>query len=339
MEKEVSFEDIHSLSTPVIDVRSPSEFSNGHIYGAYNIPLFTDAEREEIGTIYKQIGKEPSIERGLQIVGPKLFSYVEAAKKIAPEQEANIYCWRGGMRSESITWLLRTAGFNVSKIVGGYKACRHHIRASFSNPANIIILGGNTGCGKTKILHQIKKMGRQIIDLEGIANHKGSAFGHINEKKQPTNEQFENNVYHAWKQLDLNAPIIIENESVGIGRVWIPDPLFEQMKQAKVITIEVPRNVRIQNLVEDYTVADKNDLIHCCHKISKKLGGDNLNNAIKYITDDKLDHAADIILNYYDKYYQIGQKKRRTDSITKLKFHQDVNLEMINNTITQLAGK
>jgi tRNA 2-selenouridine synthase len=292
---------------PLLDVRSPGEYAQGHIPGALSFPLFTDVERAEVGTVYKQVGKDDAMELGLRLVGPKLETFVKDARKLAPERKIMLHCWRGGQRSGSMAWLLRQAGFEVETLPGGYKAYRKLVLESFeSSPLQLIVLGGQTGSGKTKILHELVRLGEQIIDLEGLANHKGSAFGFIGELPQPTVEQFENDLFEGISALDLSRRIWVENESHSIGRVFIPEAFWAKMKVAPLINIKIPDEARIQNLLEDYVLTDKADLETAFNKISKKLGGNNLKTALDALKGDDFAGAAMIALHYYDKTYQHG---------------------------------
>ena len=269
------------IDIPIIDVRSPAEFAQAHIPGAVNLPLFDNDERAKVGTIYKKQNKDKAILAGLDIVGPKMAKFVVKAKKIAKNNKILIHCWRGGMRSGSMAWLFKTAGLNIEILEGGYKAYRQFIKKEFAKEANITILSGSTGSGKTDILIELVKLGEQIIDLEGIAHHKGSAFGAIGEKKQHSTEQFENNLYKAWAKLDLTKRIWVEDESKAIGLNHIPDEVFLQMRKAPVIKINVPKEVRIKRLVKDYTYADKEILIYHLNRIQKRLGPNETKLAIK----------------------------------------------------------
>ncbi|MBU6342532.1 MAG: tRNA 2-selenouridine(34) synthase MnmH, partial [Bacteroidetes bacterium] len=266
----------------ILDVRSPGEFAQGHIPGAISFPLFSDAERAAVGTCYKQKGPEQALELGLQFVGPKMAGFVHDAKALAPARKLGVHCWRGGKRSQSMAWLLRTAGLDVITLEGGYKAYRQYIRSQFETiPLKLFVLGGRTGSGKTKILKAMAQMGAQVLDLEGLAHHKGSAFGFIGELEQPTVEQFENDVYAALQPLDLQKPVWVENESRSIGRVFIPDGLWLKIKAAPLYNIEIPHTTRVQHLIEDYANAPMIDLVQAFHKIDRKLGGQHLKAALE----------------------------------------------------------
>jgi tRNA 2-selenouridine synthase len=270
------------------------------------MPLFTDEERAVVGTLYKKQGPETALIKGLEYVGPKMAGFVKAARKLAPDRKLIVHCWRGGQRSGSMAWLLRMAGFDVLTIEGGYKAYRRFILDSFvSDLKNIKILGGPTGSGKTDILHALAGMGTQVIDLEGIARHKGSAFGWIGEQEQPSVEQFENDLFEVFRRTSPTLPVWLENESRSIGRVFIPEGLWRQMQAAPLITIEIPIEARIEHLVHVYVQERKSDLVAAFQKIARKLNY-RLAIAIEALDRDDYAEAARIALQYYDKTYRHG---------------------------------
>ena len=306
MQKTIQIQEfIESASHyPVIDVRSPAEYEHGHFPGAFNIPLFSNEERATVGTVYLQENPYNALKEGLKIVGPKMVRFVEKAKEIANNKPLLMYCWRGGKRSHSMAWLFDTAGLDVYVLHGGYRAFRKHAKVSFLQPAHIIILGGMTGSGKTEILHALQTLGEQVIDLEDLASHKGSVFGSLGQDKQPTTEQFENNLFMEWKKLNFRKPLWIEDESKTIGRVFIPDELFEQMKTAPLVDLLLDRSYRIERLVRDYAKFNENDLTASVQKIERRLGGVNTRQCIEAIHSGNFAKAADILLYYYDKTYR-----------------------------------
>ncbi|MDA3821574.1 MAG: tRNA 2-selenouridine(34) synthase MnmH [Bacteroidales bacterium] len=304
---------------PLIDVRTPAEFESGHIPGAKNVALFSNEERARVGTVYKQESQDLAYDLGAEFVIPKLNFYVEESKKIAIEGKVAVYCWRGGMRSKSFAEHIELNGVNeVFVIEGGYKAFRNHALDSFSKPDKIYILGGYTGSGKTMILHSLKALGEQVIDLEGIANHKGSAFGSIGQDKQPQNEHFTNLLYWQWKDLDFDRPVWLEDESIHIGRVYIPEALFQRMRDASVYFLTIPKEERAKFLVEDYVGVDKEPLIESVHKISKRLGGLKTSQALEALARDDYYETAIITLDYYDKYYFKGVNRREQNKVVKI---------------------
>lgn len=304
---------------PILDVRSPAEFAEGHIPGACNLPLFDDDERKVIGTLYKQAGRDASILTGLDFVGTKMSGFLKQAWKIAPYRKLRIHCWRGGMRSEGMAWLLSLAGFEVHLLVGGYKAYRRFIREELSSDVPYLVLSGGTGSGKTEILKNLAKNGCQVLDLEGIARHKGSAFGAIGQEDQPTNEQFENDLYEKWKTFDTQEPVWVEDESRAIGRVSIPEPLFLRLRKSKVIVLDMPLELRIHRLVAEYACFPKEELIAGIQRILKNLGGDNAKKAILAIENDDFVTAIGIVLFYYDKTYRFGLDTRGSEQLSFLK--------------------
>jgi tRNA 2-selenouridine synthase len=320
----------------LIDVRTPAEFAKGHIPAAHNLPLFSNAERAEVGTLYKQKSPEAALLKGLEIVGPKMRSFVEEAREIAPERQVVVHCWRGGQRSGSMGWLLETAGFQVHTLKGGYKAYRNYILKAFGDiPRKLILLGGPTGSGKTEVLHQLSKKGEYIIDLEGIANHKGSAFGALGEDKQPSTEQFENDLYEAVAALPGDAVIWLESESKSIGRVYIPNGFWAQMSASPMVLLDIPKEERIKRLVADYASFSKEDLKDSFERIRKRLGGQHVKAACAAIDAGDFAEAADIGLRYYDKSYRYAIENKFEAQPYRLQFSH-ISAEKIANQLIEL---
>jgi tRNA 2-selenouridine synthase len=305
----------YSTFQPIIDVRSPSEFAQGHIPGAINLPLFDDDERKRVGTLFKNSGRDSSVLLGLEIVGPKMAGFVKDIRKTIQGKDILLHCWRGGMRSSGMAWLFETAGFNVNVLKGGYKSYRSYIRQKLGEPYNLIVLGGFTGSGKSDILNHMQQSGVQILDLERIAHHKGSAFGDLGQQKQPTNEQFENNLYFELQKLKLTSVIWIEDESRGIGTVGIPDPFFLRMKKSPLIFIDIQKSMRVERLVNEYASFNVVQLTNAIERISQRLGGLNTRLAIKALSDNDFGTAASLLLDYYDKAYLKGVSLRDQSNV------------------------
>lgn len=310
---------------PIIDVRSPGEFKKGHIPNAITIPLFSDDERADIGTVYKQVSQEKAIELGYKYVNPKLQSFITKALLAAPSKKVVVHCWRGGMRSHAFAKHLAENGFDdVWVIEKGYKAYRNLVLSSFDAEVDLKVIGGYTGSGKTHLLKVLKDNGHQVIDLEGIANHKGSAFGSIGEADQPTIEQFENNLFEKWRSIDFTQPVFLEDESFNIGGVKLPKNLYDKMRQAVVYFLDIPKEKRATMLVDDYAKFDNILLKEGIFKITKRLGDLNTRVAIKALEQNDYFKVAMITLNYYDKSYLRGVLRRDKDRIVRIKL-PDVN--------------
>lgn len=295
----------------MIDVRSPGEFERGHIPGARDHALFTDEERAVVGTLYKQLGRDAAVLEGLRIVGPKLAGIVERARALAPDGRIRVHCWRGGERSGSVAWLLDKSGFTeVLTLKGGYKAFRNHVLASFTKPVDLRVLGGYTGTGKTETLRHLRERGEQVIDLEGLAHHKGSSYGAIGEAPQPTTEHFENLLWNELRQRDATRPTWVEDESLMVGRVKIPEPFFQQMRDAILFFAEMPREERAERLVMDYGKYPKEQLAEATKRIEKRLGPQHCKAALAALAADDLFTVAMITLTYYDKTYLRGASLR-----------------------------
>lgn len=321
-----------SETHPILDVRTPAEFAQGHIVGALNLALFTNEERILIGTLYKKEGKQPAVLKGLEVVGPKLHEYVKDAIKLNKNGTFLVHCWRGGMRSSSMAWFLETYGFKCFTLKGGYKNYRKRVLDSFKEEKNILILGGKTGTAKTLILQELEKNNEQIIDLEKLAHHKGSSFGALGEEPQSCQEQFENNLSFQLSKIDSQKKCWIENESRLIGKNIIPIGLWEQMKIAAVITIELPIEERINYLVEEYGKFSKDELAEATERIGKRLGGQHVKRAIDAIGAGDYHTAFEICLVYYDKTYNYGEEKRGGEKIVHCEFEK-LNIEEIAKAI------
>jgi len=303
-----------SAKYPVIDVRAPSEYKQGHIPGALNIPLFSDQERKEVGTAYKKINKEAAMYLGLGFAGKKLVDLAKQGEKSAGRGKTLlVHCWRGGMRSKSMVWLFETMGITCYLLSGGYKSFRIHIHEEFAKPLKTVILGGRTGSGKTDILFHLEKMGEQIIDLEGLANHKGSAFGALGELPQPSTEQFENDLFKVLSRLDWNRIVWIEDESRNVGKCVVPGILYNRMKESRILFLDVSRELRASHLVKHYAGYEPDDLKDCIHKISKRLGGSRTREAMESVDKSDFQSTAMITLHYYDKTYMFSLEKNHKE--------------------------
>ncbi len=301
--------------TPVIDVRTPLEFEHAHIPGALNLPIFSNEERVQVGTTYKKIGREEAILLGFDFTGPKWSGFIKQALEIAPDKKIAVHCWRGGMRSGAMAWALNLYGFKVYLLEGGYKKFRNWVLEKFTEQFPVIILGGMTGSGKTQILHELKNQGEQVIDLEDLAQHQGSSYGSMGKLVQPSQEQFENLLATELDQIDKSKSLWLEDESLTIGKRFIPNPLFNQMRAAPVYKLDIPLQERTNFLVEVYGALDKDFLVECTQRIGKRLGPEQTRDSINAIRENRMEDFIKLVLIYYDKTYSAGQSKRLPDTV------------------------
>jgi len=312
MAELIQIESFISLSArfPIIDVRAPLEFRQGHIPGALNIPLFDDQERKVVGTAYKQVNKEAAMYAGLEFAGKKLVRLAKEGERAAGRNKTLLVrCWRGGMRSKSMVWLFETMGITCYLLEGGYKSYRSYVREVLSRPLNLLVIGGRTGSGKTAILQHLSLKGEQMIDLEGLAHHKGSAFGALGELDQPSTEQFENELCRVILPLDSGKITWIEDESRNVGKCVIPGELFTRMREAALVFLDISRELRARHLVGDYAQYGQGELRTCVLKIEKRLGGDRTREALEAIDQEDYYQTAMITLHYYDKAYMYSLEK------------------------------
>lgn len=345
---------------PVLDVRSPGEYGHAHIPGAYNLPLFTDEERHIVGTLYKKESREAAIKKGLEFFGVKMRGMVEATETLLDEHARGrttqrivlVHCWRGGMRSAGVAWLLDLYGFKVYTLVGGYKSYREWVRARFEENYSFVVVGGYTGSGKTMVLKELKRLGKLVIDLEKLAGHKGSAFGALGEAQQPSQESFENLLAAELNALredgqDANhgpeqesSLVYIEDESQRIGTVNLPSELWKNMRTAPLYFVEVPFEQRLGFIVDEYGKFPVDDLIEAILRIQKRLGGLETKNAIAHLVDNNVKESFRILLKYYDKCYYKSMVNRGPHAIPANKIScASVDVKTITNTLIHEGAK
>lgn len=337
---------------PVFDVRSPGEYDHAHLPGAHSLPLFTNEERKVVGTAYKQESKQKAVKLGLEYFGPKMVKMVEEVEGIVDglqlavdrknrkvekkekeitDKKVLVYCWRGGMRSAGVAWLLDLYGFKVYTLVGGYKSYRNWVLKQFEKEYPFKIIGGYTGSGKTELLHALQQKGETIIDLEGIACHRGSAFGNLGQVKQPGQEMFENLLARELEAAGANNTTIwLEDESQRIGEVNIPMPLFKFMRTCRVYFLDIPFEERLQYVVAGYGKFKKEDLINATVRIQKRLGGLEAKTAINCLIENDLQGAFGVLLHYYDRFYtkSMSNMREQVDQI----FHK-ISVEKVDASL------
>ena len=240
----------------VIDVRAPGEFAEDHLTGAINLPVLDDEERCRVGTIYKQDSPFEARKIGAALVSRNIAAHLESHFSTkGKDYRPLVYCWRGGQRSGSLATVLNDIGWATTVIEGGYRTYRSHVIETIRVQCEalaFIVLNGFTGAGKTLILKSLERSGHQVLDLESLACHKGSVFGGDLNSPQPAQKRFETLLFDHLSTFDPSRPVFIEAESAKIGRLNLPNPLWQQMKHAPVVEIASPLASRSAYLTADY---------------------------------------------------------------------------------------
>lgn len=324
----------------LLDARSESEFYHGRIPGAVNLPLLNDEQRKEVGITYKQKGRSEAVEKGFELVGGKFVEFIRQTKLLLQLQTTNhkpqtifLYCWRGGMRSNIMSWVLETAGMRITVLNGGYKSYRRWALKQFEIERQLIVLGGKTGSGKTFLLNELAKRGEQILDLEAFANHRGSAFGAIGNSPQPRQEHFENLIAYQLCKTNPELPLWVENESRKVGSLQIPNPLFDKMMNAPLIEVVVPDEERVQRILDEYGKFPIEDLRTNTIKLERSLGGALLKEALQLLDENNLSAWIKLMLTYYDKTYRYGLSLRNRE----LNFPVEVSYSEINVSLEKIV--
>ncbi|HWR40433.1 MAG TPA: tRNA 2-selenouridine(34) synthase MnmH [Patescibacteria group bacterium] len=312
MDNTVTVDDLLKMDKPyLVDVRSPGEFQAGHICGAINVPLFSDEERSQVGILYKTDGGEAAKTLGLSLVGPKLSSMVETVQALHKTgRPVVVYCWRGGMRSLSIVNVLRMMGVAALQLLGGYKAHRRYVLEALQNfvvRPRIVMLCGSTGTGKTTLLKLLEKREIPVLDLEQLANHRGSAFGQVGLGQGTTAQNFDAQLLVALQHLDQYPYFVVECESKRIGNVYLPDTLYQAMKTGEKILLSADREVRVDRLIEEYGVPTEPQqamILECIRSLRKRLGQNKTEQLSQSLQQGNIREVVRTLLqDYYDPLY------------------------------------
>jgi tRNA 2-selenouridine synthase len=339
MINSIGINEFMSMSAPplLLDVRTPAEFTHGHIPGAANLPLFSNEERVAVGTTYKQTGREPAILLGFDLVGGKWSGFIREALRLSPTREVAVHCWRGGMRSGAMAWALDLYGFKVSLISGGYKSYRRWVHDEFRKGWQLKLLGGMTGSGKTKVLQALSARGEQTLNLEALANHQGSAYGTMDKLVQPGQEQFENDVVQVLSKFDINRNIWVEDEGINIGRCQVPKPFWQRMQLSPMIDLKVAVDDRVGNLVLEYGGLSKDFLIACTERIRKRLGPEQTKNALLAINENRMEDFIREVLRYYDKSYLKTMHKKDPQLILPLEISGESHPDIADGVLKEIV--
>ncbi|SFB05927.1 tRNA 2-selenouridine synthase [Lentibacillus halodurans] len=296
----------HNENHTVIDVRSPQEFNEATIPGSINIPVFTDEERAEVGTLYKQVSREAAKQRGLEIMSAKLPNFIGEFRQI--DTPKTVFCWRGGMRSKTAATVVDLMGIEVNRLQGGIRSYRQWVIGELEKAEcspDIIVLNGNTGTGKTKLLHQLSDKGYPAIDLEGMAGHRGSIFGHIG--LEPNKQKkFESQLVQAIQKYNDAPFVLMEGESRRIGNVTMPVFLHTKKEQSTQLFIDLPMEQRVRNIMDDYQPWNQPEkFIEAYQYIKKRIHTPIAKQIDADLKEENYQQAVQMLLEfYYDPRYE-----------------------------------
>jgi tRNA 2-selenouridine synthase len=323
-----------------VDTRSPSEYEQGHIPGAVNVPLLEDDERAIVGTLYKQCGQELAKQKGLELVSGKLADMVKTIatlKTAAPAAVLIVYCWRGGMRSKSVLTILELMGITGFQLVGGYKSYRRYVQeqlANFDLRPTIVVLCGSTGVGKTTLLQLLSARQVPVIDLEKLANHRGSAFGQVGLGKPATAQNFDAQLLLLLNQFNDEPFLVVECESKRVGNVYLPDRLCVAMQTGRKILVRAGVDTRVRRLIDEYTDVlqfQDPEVLKSITALTKRLGKKKIAELIqKYQAGELPEFTRTLLVDYYDPLYGY-------ETASQEKFDLAVDAEELESAALEIA--
>ncbi|MFZ6861292.1 tRNA 2-selenouridine(34) synthase MnmH [Undibacterium sp. Ji67W] len=326
----------------IIDVRSPAEFAEDHIPGAINCPVLNDEERIQVGTLYKQTGSFEAKRLGAGLVAMNI------GRHLSTQFQGNgkswrplIYCWRGGNRSGSMALIFSKIGWPVAQLQGGYKAYRQHVNASIPELASVIqlkVLCGTTGSGKSRLLNTLASLGEQVLDLEQLAQHRGSVLGDIPAAKQPTQKMFESRIWNLLKNADHNRTIYVEAESKKVGNLRVPDAFMSKMRESACISISMPMSERVNLLMEDYAhfVQDPEQLNHQLNFLSHLHGNEKINLWKKQALNGAI---ANVVQSLLEDHYDPAYTKSIARNFSKFNQAQQISHTGLSKADFELSAK
>ncbi|NLC69761.1 MAG: tRNA 2-selenouridine(34) synthase MnmH [Desulfuromonadaceae bacterium] len=304
----------------MVDVRSPSEFAQETIPGAINIPLLNDEERARVGTCYKQKGRMEARLLGLQFVSPRIPAMVSQllCQKHTDRTPAVVFCWRGGLRSEAAATLFALAGISVRRLRGGHKAFRDYVRDFLDRGewGRLLVLRGLTGVGKTALLKRLVQKGVPILDLEGIACHRGSAFGGLNQPPQPTQKYFEALLWDRLRNIPPGSWAVSEGESRNIGKLLLPERLYASLQEETSLWIKASVDFRVRTILREYAplLEEKEALTAPIQSLRRRLGGDAVDQLLQLVKEEHWEELVRrLIVDYYDPLYRHTLPERRIE--------------------------
>lgn len=336
---------------PLVDLRSPAEYNQATIPGAYNIPLLDTIERALVGIAYQRQGPAKAREIALDLVAPKLPVLMQSFKKLAVHKEIIIFCWRGGDRSHFAGFLLDAMGYKVYRLKGGYKAFRKNEFQYLNQdtlPLRAVVLHGLTGVGKTELLRELQKQGCPVLDLEGLARHRGSVFGKIGQPPSPSQKMFESLVARELRRAQNCGFFVVECESKKLGNLYVPGVVMQTMARGYNILLYASINSRIRRIKRDYINGEDQDLCPlqmAINRLGKYIGFKKVEELNQFLKQGEIDKVINFLLrNYYDPLYKYPDEPSKSYhlSLDNNDVEQSVPLMMdfiINTGLTTLGGE
>ncbi|MEM9135898.1 MAG: tRNA 2-selenouridine(34) synthase MnmH [Cyanobacteria bacterium P01_F01_bin.42] len=328
----------------VLDVRSPAEFAEDHVPGAVNLPVLSDSERAEVGTLYKQVSPFIARKRGASLVSRNISEHLSTYLADMPKDYAPVvYCWRGGQRSFSMATILSQVGWRTGVLSGGYKTYRKHVRQQLETVPRQFqfnVLCGLTGTAKTEILRRLSSAQTQVLDLEKLANHRGSLLGREVDSPQPSQKQFDSDLLSALEQFDPKRPLWVEAESNKIGQIFIPSQLWTRLKQGRCVEILAPVASRVSYLVNTYPQFSANlpTLMTELRKLKQRYGKAQIDQWQVIIERGS---AAEIVRSllavHYDPAYRKSMGQQYLNQVDQISL-SELSSDSLDAAVQQLAA-
>lgn len=332
--RTIKYEDLHKLKSYIlIDARSPKEFMDSPIPGAVNIPALLDDERVEVGTAYVRESTERAKEIGIEKISKRLPEIFKEINELSKKYDKLVfYCARGGMRSSSLEAIFYALKYKTLKLEGGYKAYRNYIMDRLpeeNKEVKYVVLHGRTGVGKTKILEKLSEKGYSVMDLEKMADHKGSFFGGLCEKKKQSQKRLESEIYEKISD-EKTKYVIVESESKRIGDIYLPEEVYSSILNGCHLLVDTSMENRVKIIMEDYASASKEELKSCLDKVGRYISKERYEEYSNLLEEGKLDKLSEILMEkYYDPLYD--------QSINKYDYEDEIIYKTIDEAADRVA--
>lgn len=341
--KTITINEVLDKKLTLIDVRTPAEYEKFHIPGAVNLPIFSNEERELVGITYKQKGKEAAKILGISLISPFLPDFYEKAKELSGEKEFVVYCWRGGMRSKSLTVVYDMLGLSCYQLEGGIRSYRQKVTDGLEHMANLttpfLVLEGLTGTSKTEILKDLETRGYPVVDLEGLAAHRGSVFGRVNLSER-SQKEFEAKLYHRLEEIGDTPFYIIESESKRLGNIIIPDFILDGKQKGTRIQVHAPLSYRIQTILDTYHPEQHIDeIMRGINKIEKRFSDEDRFEIYSAVESNNYASVVErLLLHYYDPRYEHKAFENEGEIVNLSYASLEEGIRLVQNEVDRLGA-